>query len=181
MPLAKEPFRLQNSRCTQPYYRFLQRSGERSEDYHLKAFLATADRDELKDLTLHYPKRWHGEEFFKFNQALGWHRAGTLNLNIRYGQMTMALAAQAAIHQMPQRLGSPFSHWDAAHLAREIFGGLEGDLRVVDDTILVTYSNAPLQKLLRKHDENLPSKLTNEGIEPALPWLYGFKLDFRFR
>lgn len=80
---AKEPFRLQNSRCAQPYYRFLQRNGERSEDYHIKAFLATADRDEVKDLTLHYPQRWHVEEFFKFNQALGWHRAGTLNLNIR--------------------------------------------------------------------------------------------------
>jgi hypothetical protein len=178
---AKEPFRLQNSRCAQPYYRFLQRNGERSEDYYIKAFLATADRDEVKDLTLHYPKRWHVEEFFKFNQALGWHRAGTLNLNIRYGQMTMALVAQAAIHQMRQRLGRPFSHWDAAHLAREIFGALEGDLRVVDDTILVTYYNAPHQKLLRHHYENLPTKLRNDGIEPALPWLYGFKLDFRFR
>jgi len=178
---AKEPFRLQNSRCAQPYYRFLQRNGERPEDYYIKAFLATADRDEVKDLTLHYPKRWHVEEFFKFNQALGWHRAGTLNLNIRYGQMTMALVAQAAIHQMRQRLGSPFSQWDAAHLAREIFGALEGDLRVVDDTILVTYYNAPHQKLLRQHYENLPTKLRNQGIEPALPWLYGFKLDFRFR
>jgi hypothetical protein len=73
---------------------------------------------------------WHVEEFFKFNQALGWHRAGTLNLNIRYGQMTMALVAQAAIHQMRQRLGEPFSHWDVSHLARDIFGALEGDVRV---------------------------------------------------
>ena len=85
-------------------------------------FLATAARDEVQDLTVHYPQRWHVEEFFKFNQALGWHRAGTLNLNIRYGQMTMALVAQAAIHQMRQRLGEPFSQWDASHLAREIFG-----------------------------------------------------------
>ncbi|SPE62333.1 hypothetical protein SBV1_810035 [Verrucomicrobia bacterium] len=30
------------------------------------------------------------EEFFKFNQALGWHRAGTLNLNIRYGQLSLS-------------------------------------------------------------------------------------------
>src|SRR5262249_40140906 len=93
----------------------------------------------------------------------GWHRAGTLNLNIRYGQMTMALVAQAAIHQMRQRLGSPFSRWDAAHLAREIFGALEGDLRVVDDTILVTYYNAPHQKLLPHHYETLSSKLRKEA------------------
>ena len=36
------------------------------------------------------------EEFFNAHQALGWDRAGTCNLNIRYGQMTMALVAQAA-------------------------------------------------------------------------------------
>jgi hypothetical protein len=95
--------------------------------------------------------------------------------------MTMALLAQAAIHQMRQRLGEPFCHWDAAHLARDIFGALEGDLRVKDDTVLVTYYNAPHQNCLRQQYENLPDKLRQEGIEPTLPWLYGFKLDFRFR
>jgi len=67
------------------------------------------------------------------------------------------------------------------HLARDIFGALEGDVRVKDDTILVTYYNAPHQKRLREHYENLPAKLRQEGIEPTLPWLYGFQLDFRFR
>ncbi|HEX2714041.1 MAG TPA: hypothetical protein VHM88_17745, partial [Candidatus Acidoferrales bacterium] len=31
------------------------------------------------------------QEFFNANQALGWKRAGTQNLHIRYAQMTMAL------------------------------------------------------------------------------------------
>jgi hypothetical protein len=57
---------------------------------------------------------------------------------------------------------------------RETFGSLEGDLRVKNDTIVVTYSNAPYQQQY----ENLPDKLQPEGIEPTLPWLYGFKLDF---
>ena len=74
-----------------------------------------------------------------FNQALGWQRAGTLNLNIRYGQMSLALVAQAVIHQLRQRLGPPYQSWDAAHLAQSVFGGLEGDVRVHEDTILVTY------------------------------------------
>src|SRR4029077_586296 len=154
---AKEPFRLKQSRCPEPYYRFVQRNGERPEDYYFKSFLATVDRDEVQDLTIHYPQRWHIEEFFKFNQALGWHRAGTLNLNIRYGQMTMALVAQAAIHQMRQRLGEPFSQWDASHY------------------------NAPHRDRLRQQYEDLPDELRQEGIEPTLPWLYGFKLDSRFR
>jgi hypothetical protein len=178
---VKEPFRLEHSRCPEPFYRFIQRNGERPEDYYFKSFLSTVDRDEVLDLAVHYPQRWHVEEFFKFNQALGWHRAGTLNLNICYGKMSMALLAQAAIHQMRQRLGQPFCHWDATHLARDIFGALEGDVRVKDDTILVTYYNAPHQKRLRQHYENLPAKLRQEGIDPTLPWLYGFQLDFRFR
>jgi hypothetical protein len=178
---VQEPFRLPKSRNKKPYYRLIQRTGERAQDYSYKAFLATCDCDEVQALSLQYPQRWHLEEFFKFNQALGWNRAGTLNLNVRYGQMTMALLAQAAIHQMRQRLGSPFSHWDATHLATDLFGALEGDLRVKDDTILVTFYNAPFPEHLRRHYENLPAKLRQEGIQPNLPWLYGFQLDFRFR
>jgi hypothetical protein len=102
-------------------------------------------------MTLEFPKRWHVEEFFKFSQDLGWQRAGTLNLNIRCGQMTMALIAQAVIHQLRQRIGSPFDTWDAAHLGKSLFAGLEGDIRVRDDTIIVTYYNAPNVELLREH------------------------------
>ena len=35
--------------------------------------------------------------------------------------------------------------------------------------------------LLREHYENLPQKLQTSGIDPRVPWLYNFKLDFRFR
>jgi len=132
-------------------------------------------------LTKDYPQRWRVEEFFKFNQALGWHRAGTLNLNIRYGHLTMVLVAQAAIHQLRQRLGLPFVQWDALHLARNLFEGLDGDVRVRNRTILVTLYNPPNASLLREHYEGLPEKLAREGVNPEIPWLYNFKLDFRFR
>ena len=121
------------------------------------------------------------EEFFKFNQALGWHRTGTLNLNVRYGHLTLVLVAQGIIHQLRQRIGEPMAQWDATHLARNLFGGLEGDLRVEHDTIVVTYYNAPNASLLRQHYENLPEKLQKEGVDPRIPWLYNFKLDFRFK
>ena len=55
------------------------------------------------------------------------------------------------------------------------------DLRVVDDTIVVTYYNAPDADLLRQNFENLPEKLEAEGVSRSIPWLYDFKLDFRFR
>ena len=163
------------------YHEYVQRSGLRTQDYHYQGFLGTAALSQVPTLTKDYPQRWHVEEFFKFNQALGWHRAGTLNLNIRYGHLTMALVAQAAIHQLRQRLGSPFSQWDALHLARNVFGGLEGDVRVEKQTIVVTLYNPPNAPLLRKHYEGLPEKLAHEGINPEIPWLYNFKLDFRFR
>ena len=87
---------------------FAQRTGERSDDYRFGAFLSTTDRDEVEALTLDYPKRWHVEEFFNAHQALGWGRAGTMNLHIRYGQMTMALIAQAVLHRLRRRLGEPY-------------------------------------------------------------------------
>ena len=113
--------------------------------------------------------------------ALGWDRAGTLNLNIRYGQMTMALLAQAALERLRHRLGEPYDQWDAAHLAKSLLAGLEGDIRVCEDTIVVTYYNAPNAERLRAHYEGLPARLESEHIDPRVPWLYGFKLDFRFR
>lgn len=164
-----------------PLHQIVQRLGEGPGRCQFNAFVGTAPRDELRLLTEEFPRRWHIEEFFNANQDLGWKRAGTLNLHIRYGQATMALLAQAALHQLRQRIGPPVASWDAAHLAKDFLGGLDGDLRVSGDTILVTYYNAPDPQRLRQHYEHLPEKLARENVDPRIPWLYDFKLDFRFK
>lgn len=166
---------------TSTHQLYVQRSGEKAEEWQFKAFLSTRDGAEVDDLTLAYPRRWHVEEFFNAHQALGWNRAGTRNLHVRYGQMTMALLAQAAIHQFRQRLGRPWSETEASHLARSVFQGMDGDIRVSDDTILVTFYNAPDADRMRHHYEGLPKKLAAEQVDPRVPWLYGYKLDFRFK
>jgi hypothetical protein len=178
---ATRPYRFTHGQSEFPLYQIVQRCGENPAAYSFKGFLSTRQDDALHSLIDSYPKRWHLEEFFNANQALGWKRAGTLNLNIRYGHMTMALIAEAAIHQLRKRLRLPMAQWDAGHLAKDFFKGLEGDIRVTDDTILVTYYNAPQAEHLRPHYENLPEKLAKEKIQPQVPWLYNFKLDFRFR
>lgn len=173
-------YEMKGSTCG-PYHQFIQRKGERQQDCDFKAFLCTSDRNEMEDLSMNYPKRWHVEVFFKNDGALGWNKAGTMNLNIRYGKMTLALFAQAASFMMRQRIGAPVSEWDAEHMAKDFFKGLEGDIRVKHDTIVVTYYNAPNVDLIKPHYENLPQKLRAEGIAPGIPWLYNFKLDFRFK
>lgn len=178
---AVETFLPEGTTLSEPCYRYIQRTGERPEDYHFKGFCCTRQRSEVPALTRDYPDRWHIEQFFRFDQDLGWNRAGTLNLHIRLGQMSLALVAQTVIHQLRQRLGAPFNQWDSPHLARDFFSGLEGDLRVEGDTILVTYYNAPQAHLWKQHFENLPKLLEQEKVDPRIPWLYGFKLDFRFR
>ena len=177
---TKQPYEVNYGRPGK-YFEFIERMGEKAEDYQYKGFLSTSDREEVEALTRDFPRRWHIEEFFNASQALGWQRAGTQNLNIRYGQMTMALIAQAAIHQLRTRLGEPFMKWDANHLSKDLFFRLEGDVRVTHDTIVVTYYNAPHAEQLRHHYESLPEKLDKENIRPEVPWLYGYKLDFRFR
>ncbi len=177
---AKRPYQMK-SRHSGSLVQYIQRSAEKPQDYDFKAFLSTRDGDEVEDLTRAYPQRWHVEEFFNAHQSLGWSRAGTMNLNIRYGQMSMALIAQAVIHQFRQRVGDPWSEWDAKHLANAIFRGIDGDLRVSGDTIVVTLYNVPSAEKLRPHYENLPAKLCQEQIDPHIPWLYGYKLDFRFK
>ena len=177
---AKVPYRLSNSSMG-PFYLIVQRCGESPEDYEFMPFLATADRDELEDLIENYPDRWHVEEFFNTDQALGWDRAGSLNLNIRYGHMTMALLAQASLHELRKKFGAPEATWNAEHFAREILKGLEGDTRVKEDTIIVTYYNAPNPDRLKQTCEGLPEKLQNQNVDPRVPWLFNFKLDFVFK
>ena len=177
---AKVPYEIKRGKSAS-YWQFVERLGERPEEWFYRGFLSTTNRDEVDALTLDFPKRWHVEEFFNANQALGWKRSRTMNLNIRYGQMTTALIAQAAIQQLRNRLGKPFCNWDANHLAQDIFFRMEGDVRVRDDTIIVTYYNAPNVDQLRTHYEDLPGKLRKDNVNPEIPWLYNYKLDFRFR
>jgi hypothetical protein len=59
-----------------PCFELVQRQGEQPDEWHFSSFLSTTDRDPVNALTQAYPKRWHLEEFFNFNQALGWKHAG---------------------------------------------------------------------------------------------------------
>jgi len=177
---ASQPYHFRNDHDSL-YHELIQRSGAKPEEFRYQGFLSTALRPEVQALTEEYPQRWEVEGFFKCHQAMGWHRTGTLNLHIRYGQLTMALLAQAAVYQLRQRLGPPVADWDALHFARNLFEGLEGDVRVEQDTIVVTLYNAPQAELLRSHYENLPDKLRQQSVDPHIPWLYNFKLDFRFQ
>ena len=163
------------------YRLIVQREGERPEDYSYKSFLTISKKPGVELLTERYGERWSIEEFFKSEGAMGFDRASTFNLNVRYGKMSLALLAQAAVYQFRQKLPLPYQNWNALHLSDAIFRGMDGDIRVVDDTIVITCYNAPKEYQLQKHYQNLPKKIAAEGINPKIPWLFDFKLDFRFK
>jgi hypothetical protein len=174
---AETPYKYKNGKYS---FRLIgQRSGEK--EYYYKPFIATGHESPLELLTTTYPKRWTIEEFFNFEGAMGWNRAATLNLNIRYGRLSLALIAQAVAYQLKKKLPQPYRTWTAEHLSDSIFRGIDGDLRVKEDTILVTLYNVPERLNLRQHYEHLPAKLSREGIDPRIPWLFNLKLDFRFK
>jgi hypothetical protein len=173
------PYRFVNGK--HELHQLVQRENERTQDHIYKTFIATAPRDELQSLTRDYPNRWHIEQFFDTYQHLGWNRAGTMDLNIRYGHMTTALIAQAAIERLRRRLGAPYDTWEAPQLARHLFSGIDGDIRVRNNTVVVTFYNAPNLAVLRQHYQHLPQRLRDEDICPNIPWLYDLPLEFRFR
>ena len=82
---------------------------------------------------------------------------------------------------IPPTTRSPYSDWNSSHLARALFNGIDGDIRVEQDTIVVTLYNAPHAQQLRLHYQDLPRQLEQEHIDPRIPWLYHYKLDFRFK
>lgn len=166
---------------TQPIPMIAQRTGERPDQYDYKPFVTNSKiaPDEL--MALVFPQRWNIEEFFNTEATLGWNRASTLNLNIRFGRLSMALIAQAAVHELRKKLPWDLKKWTAESLARKLFGGIDGDIRVKKDTIVVTFYNAPEAQSLKNHYANLPKKLEAEGVDPRVPWLYDLKVDFRFK
>jgi len=91
------------------------------------------------------------------------------------------MVAQAAIDQFRRRLPADCRHANAKTVAKQFFNGIDGDLRVHDDTVVATYYNAPDDRQWRQHYEQPPARLKAEKISPTIPWLYGFKLNFRFR
>jgi hypothetical protein len=159
----------------------VQREGETENDYSYKAFITTSNLDPRELLTNLYTKRWSIEEFFNFNADMGWNKASTFNLNIKYGKQTMALLAQSAIHQLKNKLPEKYQHWTGGHIASQLFTNMEGDIRVEKDTIIVTFYRDHQDLLLKQHYENLPDKLMAEGVNPKIPWLFDYKLDFRFK
>jgi len=176
---AETPYKYKES--THTFKLIGQRSGEKEPEYEYKPFIATGTYSSLESITEKYPERWTIEESFNFEGAMGWHRAATMNLNIRYGKLSLGLIAQAATFQLKKKLPSPYRTWTAKHLADSVFRGIDGDLRVKDDTIIVTMYNVPESLNLRQHYENLPEKLERKGVNPMIPWLFDFKLDFRFK
>ncbi len=68
-------------------------------------------------------------------------------------------------------------------MARAYFQGPEGEVRVegTGEKVVVTYYTARNAAELRQNYEDLPARLKAAHIDPRLPWLYGFQLDFRFR
>lgn len=174
---AESPYKYQES---QHEFRLIgQRTGEKH--YSHKPFIATGEGPRLELITEKYPERWTIEEFFNFEGAMGWNRAATLNLNIRYGKLSLALIAQAAAYQLKSKLPKPYKKWTAKHLADSLFRGIDGDLRVKNDTIIVTMYNVPEHLNLAQHYTGLPQRLEKEEVNPKIPWLFDLKVDFRFK
>ena len=155
-----------------------ERFGEKA--YNYGAFLTTSNENAKTLLCDNYDQRWSVEEFFRFENDMGLNRASTMNLNIRYGSLAMSMLAQGAIHELRKNLKNEYKKWDARHVANEILAWNDGDIKVKDDTIIVTlYGHSDY--LDTEEYTNLPQKLMKNNIDPHIPWLYNYKLDFKFK
>ncbi|RME02046.1 MAG: hypothetical protein D6814_00350 [Calditrichaeota bacterium] len=159
----------------------VQRTGETVENYVYKPFATTSPLPAADLMTVIFPGRWNIEAFFNTEAALGWKRASTLNMNIRLGRLSMGMIAQALVYRLRQKLPEAMRSWNAESIAKKLFSGIDGDIRVKGDTIIVTLYNAPNEAYFKEQYQNLPQKLEAEGIDPRVPWLYNFKVDFRFK
>ncbi len=161
------------------YHLLVQRTGE--TNYQYKPFITSNPDQVLQKLSEYYPLRWSIEEFFNFEGSMGWQRASTLNLNIKYAKQSLALIAQSLVSQFRKKLPDQYTNWTAQSIADKIFGRFDADIKVKKDTIIVTYYGIPDEFGFKNHFSNMPKKLENENVDPRIPWLYDFKVDYMFK
>lgn len=157
----------------------IQREGETA--YRYKGFLTNSTKDAIYLLSDCYPQRWTIENFFNFEASHGWDRASTNNLNIKYGKQTIALIAQAATYQLKKKLPGEYNNWTAKNLAEKILTHIDGDIRVANNKIIVTFYGDHNQLNLKQNYSEISKQLTQEGINPKIPWLLDYELEFRFK
>ncbi len=157
----------------------IQREGETA--YKYKGFLTNSSKDATYLLSDSYPKRWTVENFFNFEASHGWDRASTHNLNIKYGKQTIALIAQAATYQLKKKLPGEYNKWTAKTLAEKILTDIDGDVKVAQNKIIVTYYGDHKKLNLKDNYSAISKQLTKEGINPRIPWLLDYELEFRFK
>lgn len=175
--IACSPFQFKG--CQHTFQLIVQRTG--LTHFFYKPFISTSQQDAFLQINQLYPQRWSIEDFFNFEGHMGWNRAATMNLNVRFAKQTAALLAQAACFELKQILPQPFKQWTAPHMAKSIFLDFDGDLKVSDDTILITFYGVPQHLKLHEYFTNLPQRLIRSGINPKVPWLFDFKVDFVFK
>ena len=112
---------------------------------------------------------------------MAWNRASSFNLNTRYGRQSLALLAQAAVFGLRKNLPKQFSNASAGTISEKVLTNMEGDVSVSGDTIIVTYYKDHEILVLRDKYQNISQQLKQQNISPKIPWLYDFKLDFRFK
>jgi hypothetical protein len=162
-------------------YRLIaQRFGEKQTDLNYSAFLTTSSKEATELITQDYPQRWSVEEFFLFEQNIGWKKVRTWNQNIRFGKMSLSLLAQAAAFQFKARLPKEYQKVNAETIAEKYLKGASGDIRVKEDKLIVTFYNMAPEVAQNPFYQNLSQNLAAEGVDPRIPWLYGFKPEFRF-
>jgi len=78
-------------------------------------------------------------------------------------------------------LPDPYKQWSAASLADKAFANMEGDIRVKHDSIIVTLYKDYERLNIEDKYSHMSTILENEGISLKIPWLFDYKLEFRFK
>lgn len=177
--LGTTPFQFNGD--NQQFLLIVQRTGLKPQDFTFKPFISTSAVDPFVQVNKNFPQRWSIEEFFNFDGPMAWTRASTFNLNIRYAKQSAALLAQAACFEFKKILPQPYKQWTAMHTGQSLFLAFDATLKVKEDTIKITYYNVPKNLGIQHFFKNSPDNLAAQGINPRIPWLFDFKLDFDFK
>ena len=149
---------------------------------HAYFALLTTEADLQADTALPtFSDRWHIENFFGLNNALGVDQLPSLNLNAIQAMLTIRLMAFHVFAAFRQDLGGKFAHQSPELIRRQFLLPVQAKIQSRSkQTISVTVYGCAQQHVLKERYQEVSEQLRTRDIDPRLPWLGNRKLEVRF-
>lgn len=128
-----------------------------------------------------FRKRWNIENFFNENTFLGLDRLPSLELNAIQTALTLKMVSYHIVDNFRINLPDHFSKMKPESIYENFIQNVQGKVQIKKDKLQVDIYGFKHQAVVAPLFRNLEQKLINKEVDPRIPWLNNYALNFSFK